>query len=210
MDWVTNVQVLPVPYDHQGLVHQGFLQALDDVWEPVKTHLALLRQPGSPPRTLWITGHSLGGALAILAADYARQAGLPVQGVYTFGSPRMGDRGFKQEYTQSGLAQKTYRMINNHDPVPRVPPPILYTHVGALHYLDNAGHLHDISEEEEVAGPLDAFSLALAQSLLPHFGFLRHVDRSRELIIPGFLADHAPIYYAIYMWNNLIDRVPPA
>ncbi len=91
------------------------------------------RQSGSPPRTLWITGHSLGGALARLSAAYARQAGVPVQGIYTFGSPRMGDRGFKQEYTQNGLAEKTYRMINNHDPVPRVPPPILYMHVGALH-----------------------------------------------------------------------------
>jgi hypothetical protein len=83
----------------------------------------------------------------------------------------------------------------------------LYTHVGALHSIDNAGYLHGVGDEEEVAGPLDAFSLALAQSLLPYFDFLRHVDSSRQLIIPGFLADHAPIYYATYMWNNLIDRV---
>ncbi|EIE18442.1 hypothetical protein COCSUDRAFT_68209 [Coccomyxa subellipsoidea C-169] len=66
-----------------------------------------------------LTGHSLGGALAGLAAhDLVTQCGLTNCQVYTFGAPRPGNRAFKQEYDQ--LVPDTWHIINDADAVPRV------------------------------------------------------------------------------------------
>jgi triacylglycerol lipase len=71
---------------------------------------------------LWITGHSLGGALAmVLAAIVANLPEHPIQGVYTYGQPRVGDPEFCQRYAKA-LGEKTFRHVNNNDLVPRVPP----------------------------------------------------------------------------------------
>jgi predicted lipase len=68
-------------------------------------------------------GHSLGAALATLAADR-----LPdVQGLYTFGSPRVGDKGF-----QAHFRVKAYRLVNGKDIVPTVPGEGPFRHVGEL------------------------------------------------------------------------------
>ncbi|MCA9453043.1 MAG: hypothetical protein KC584_10520, partial [Nitrospira sp.] len=61
-------------------------------------------------RTFWFTGHSLGAALATLAADRYGD----VQGLYTFGSPLVGDEGFARDFYVSG-----YRFVNNNDVVAR-------------------------------------------------------------------------------------------
>ncbi len=71
---------------------------------------------------LWITGHSLGGALAtVLAAVVANLSDHPIQGVYTYGQPRVGDPDFCRRYTQA-LGDRTFRHVNDHDLVPHVPP----------------------------------------------------------------------------------------
>ena len=68
-----------------------------------------------------MTGNSLGAALATLAADRYGN----VQGVYTFGSPKVGNDVFKEKFIV-----KTYSIVNNKDIVTRVPPPGIYKHVG--------------------------------------------------------------------------------
>ncbi|BDA48303.1 probable lipase at C-terminar half [Coccomyxa sp. Obi] len=66
-----------------------------------------------------LTGHSLGGALAALAAhDLVTHCGLTSCQVYTFGAPRPGNRAFKREYDQ--LVPDTWHIINDADAVPRV------------------------------------------------------------------------------------------
>ncbi len=49
-----------------GMVHRGFKDALDAVWDDVE---AKIRELGGNQQTVWFTGHSLGGALAVLAAS---------------------------------------------------------------------------------------------------------------------------------------------
>ncbi|HBY63420.1 MAG TPA: hypothetical protein DEH78_26650, partial [Solibacterales bacterium] len=85
-DWGINLKARPVA-DAAGLpgkVHRGFAAALDKVWaSEVKPKLG-------GPRPLWVAGHSLGGALAVLAAArWAIVDGQPVQGLYTYGQPRV-------------------------------------------------------------------------------------------------------------------------
>jgi hypothetical protein len=67
-------------------------------------------------RPLFLTGHSMGGALAVLTACRLARAGRPAIATYTFGSPRIGDAAFC-----AGYALPTYRVVNRLDLVPEMP-----------------------------------------------------------------------------------------
>ena len=70
---------------------------------------------------MWVTGHSLGGALAMLFALRLKlRRGLTVAGVYTFGQPRVGNLPFSLAYDKA-LRTCTYRVVHADDLVPRVP-----------------------------------------------------------------------------------------
>lgn len=98
-------------------VHDGFTEALDSVWGEMDTALAQLHCP------IFYTGHSLGAALATLAA--ARHA---PNAVYTFGSPRVGNPAFIASLSKVPI----YRVVDDEDVVTTVPSEGLgYRHVGA-------------------------------------------------------------------------------
>lgn len=167
-----------------GHVHRGFREALDLVWDDVAARL--------DGRPCWFTGHSLGAALATLAA--ARYgASRPV---YTFGSPRVGDAEFGQSFSPA-----SYRIVNNNDFVAELPPPVRYRHVGELAYFDEAGRLHH--------GP------DLGVQLRARFrGFRAQARRTVEAWRRGELGtvplasivDHSPEHYAVRCWNHLASR----
>jgi hypothetical protein len=78
--------------------------------------------------TVTITGHSLGGPLAtLLSLDLAAHAQLSLV-LYTFASPRTGDLTFHNIFNHT--VPNCYRIVNRHDIVPQLPPPLLYFHVG--------------------------------------------------------------------------------
>ena len=74
-------------------IHYGFYRALVSINDELTAHLAAL-----PARPLFITGHSLGGALALLFAFRLVLPPFPIHGVYTFGQPRVGNRNFAALY----------------------------------------------------------------------------------------------------------------
>ena len=90
------------------------------------------------PRELriWVTGHSLGGAMASLVAQRLAIDGYPVRAVYTYGSPRAGDRKFRDAYRLPN-----YRFVNDNDLVPHLPLRWCYRHVGELKLLTADGQL---------------------------------------------------------------------
>jgi triacylglycerol lipase len=141
-DWATDAEcaLVPCPWKPSLRVHQGFSKALETVWKPLNDRL---RPVAGTERALWITGHSLGGALAVLAAHrFADESGASrVAGVYTFGQPRCGDQAFKEDL-ERGLAGRLWRVVNNRDVVPRVPPAAMgYRHAGTLIYIDELGRI---------------------------------------------------------------------
>ena len=125
-DWMEDVYCTPVRFDWifqaapaVGEIHAGFGHTLADKLANITQTLAG-RDQG---KALLITGHSLGGALAALAAAYLNLVGAsvrPVTGIYTFGQPRIGLHDFCNTYDRI-LARKLVRFVNKQDLVPRVP-----------------------------------------------------------------------------------------
>lgn len=122
-DFVSDIAFPRVPFGvGSGTVHVGFLQALDSVWDPISKAIDAL---GDVP--IFYAGHSLGAALATLAA--ARRA--PVA-LYTFGSPLVGDSAFAATLSRIPV----YRTVDADDAVTLVPPEGLgFSHVGEMHRL---------------------------------------------------------------------------
>lgn len=136
-----------------GKVHAGFGKALRDVWQQQKIAQKVLSvRKQYPNASLWITGHSLGGALAVLASAccyYETQNQTPVAGCYTFGQPRVGDLIFRSFY-ESALGTRTYFVVNNGDIVTRIPPRHIdcvpgmnYATLGRLVFLDQGSATND-------------------------------------------------------------------
>jgi triacylglycerol lipase len=123
-DWLANLNVDRVNW-FGGNVHRGFHLAEES--------LAGRLLEGLPEHAtkLWITGHSLGGALATLFAFRMQRAGHNVSGLYTFGSPRVGCRCFAAQHDWL-LREKHFRVVHNSDAVPRVPLPLRFRHCGRL------------------------------------------------------------------------------
>ncbi|TVR11096.1 MAG: hypothetical protein EA401_11715 [Planctomycetota bacterium] len=120
-------------------IHSGFSEALSDVlYRHLHQLVRDMRTDNHPPGCIW-TGHSLGGALATLAAARCVLKGTPVQEVSTFGQPRVGNAAFAAWYQrQLGAVHYTYAGV--HDPVSLLPPVVMgYAPVGQLRLLHASG-----------------------------------------------------------------------
>lgn len=140
VDWLTDLDALMRPFHGAGYVHKGFYDALAVVYDEL---LDTLHRFMDKSQSLWFTGHSLGAALATLAAAriYIEER-RPVYGLYTFGQPRTGDVAFGNRF-DTELGDKTWRFVNDLDIVTRVPPrELFYAHVGQLMFFDRQGVLH--------------------------------------------------------------------
>src|SRR5712691_173337 len=139
-DWLTDAdcRLVDGPF---GKVHDGFYRALREVWDEIAATVAQFQDRA---QSLWLTGHSLGAALAALAAAELRdKPDKPVYGLYTFGQPRTGDRVFKRTFDRDFESQ-CFRFVNNNDLVTRVPTRAMgYSHVGTFLYFDEDGDLKD-------------------------------------------------------------------
>jgi predicted lipase len=99
-------------------VHTGFLSAYESIIADLTAHL---REIVVSNRPVIVTGHSLGGALAILAALELKRHGFNITQVYTFGQPRVGNKAFAAMYN-AVLKDSTFALVNEGDPVPLLPP----------------------------------------------------------------------------------------
>ena len=95
-----------------GRVSRGWLERLDRSWAQVWGRVGG-RLNGRP---LWITGHSMGGAVSILAGRRFAEAGVMPAGVYAFGAPKVGDTAFA-----AGYRTPLFCVENRHDIVPWLP-----------------------------------------------------------------------------------------
>lgn len=136
-DYLTDARFLvknqwPCEGNGGARVHRGFCGSYFSVSEKIHA-----RVQGA--NRIILTGHSLGGALATLAALDLFENGLPVVNVVTFGSPRVGNGAFRDFY-DTALGGKTLRLVAQGDPVTFMPPWLNgFRHVGTEVYLPDAG-----------------------------------------------------------------------
>lgn len=129
-DILRDLDARQVPYaEGTGQAHRGFYDSFQAVKVFVQRYMEAFY---TGEQTLIICGHSLGGAVALLLAEWIRT--LPSQPqlmLYTFGAPRAGDRAFVQ--SAQGLVH--HRLVNHNDPIPAVP----FTWLDAEWKLASAG-----------------------------------------------------------------------
>jgi hypothetical protein len=169
-DLIADLRLRKVDLKGHGRVDKGFIDALaDDVKE-----LVSLIPAGA--RSLF-TGHSLGGALATLAAalhspDY----------LYTYGSPRVGDHAFATSID----VVKHERYADCCDWATTVPPAFMkYEHAGDLHYINRHGIVVTSLSNEEIKEDQHKATKEYLSTCWPHWN---------TVWLRG-LADHAPINY---------------
>ncbi|GKV35329.1 hypothetical protein SLEP1_g43618 [Rubroshorea leprosula] len=139
-------------------VHGGFLSAYDSVRiriiSLVKLAIGYIDEIAEPLHKwhVYVTGHSLGGALATLLAlelsssQLAKRQLISIT-MYNFGSPRVGNKRFVEVYNEK--VKDSWRVVNHRDIIPTVPRLMGYCHVAQPIYLA-AGGLRDALETMEV------------------------------------------------------------
>jgi len=111
LDIDLNFRLVPLPGVPGVMVHCGFLEVFSRCKGEIE---AAVNESVSPTLGFYITGHSLGGALAQIASAALDRDNLAA--CYTFGSPRVGTAGFDEQ-----VRCPHYRVINNWDLVPALP-----------------------------------------------------------------------------------------
>jgi len=116
-----------------GQVHRGFRRYVDNVWYIVRDHVL-----DNPNKKLWLTGHSLGAAMATLMAKrFATEpVSHPVEALFTYGSPRVGNRSYINTFNEKVVH---HRWVNDGDIVTKVPFSPWYYHCGKLHHISSNG-----------------------------------------------------------------------
>ena len=186
-DLMTDVDIRLVKWEQGGKVHRGFKNSLDEVWDDLIILIEKLRRKGLK---IWFGGHSLGAALATLAADrYSNTAG-----VYTIGSPRVGDGDFRDRYHV-----QNYRIVNNSDIVTKVPPAGFYRHVGEIRFIDGHGSVHDRIPEAEKE------NIEAKHEPRDNYAPDDQFRGGLQGFVPDAFRDHVPLIYTVHLWNNLIE-----
>lgn len=134
-DWICDAEGWPVWDPEVGFVHAGFLLGMD---ESLRQILPLLTSP------VVLTGHSLGGARARIAAAKLLVRKVPVGRVVTFGSPKPAFANLARVLQKSSVPHVSYR--NRNDPVPLVPALLpLWQHPEAWIAVDAHAPPEDLS-----------------------------------------------------------------
>lgn len=163
-DWLTDSDTKRTHFDGIGHIHAGFGHA----WRAIEH--ALLKRLRKTSKRIWLTGHSLGGALATVAAE-SMHPEYYIHRLVTFGSPRVFSpkdaRGFRWR-----MRGRAFRVVHSNDLIPSFPTCWRYRHVGDLVL---------IKENGKVVWAADATDLWLEQIL----GF--RFDVGRDHLMGNYL-----------------------
>jgi hypothetical protein len=225
INWLTDSSTSLETFEGGGSVHSGFLANVRAVWADVDEHInhaldpdAAKRDNKQPLRELYLTGHSLGAAMAVVAAARMFQDPKPglidyehwrpiVKGVYLFGQPRVGDERFCDVFGNK-LGDLTFRHTFACDAIPHLPPYIVgrgyappfgngyFAASDSDPWTLDASHLHD----RRALGLTWPVLCILASSLA------RRVDPLRQVRPPYSIYDHSTRWYIAVSQNSCPER----
>ncbi|MEM6996865.1 MAG: lipase family protein [Myxococcota bacterium] len=188
-DWVVNLEARRdtlAEFEHwhdadSGKVQRGFNRAvLASVGPRMLDKIDSLEPRDGVPVEVWVTGHSLGGALgtmftSILLEKLDRGENVKdgevqwtLGGLYTFGSPRVGNDDFFERLTGLGKQLPLMRFRNHDDVITRTPGAPPYKHIGEMVYFDQDGDMEHQPEKiiEPFIGSTDDHSMATYYDLI--------------------------------------------
>ncbi|WP_437715631.1 lipase family protein [Sorangium sp. So ce448] len=234
IDLLTDLSSKPDPFYAVGSVHGGFLRSVRALMPPIKAWLEDARRghgihatgaeknarccgtshrgdgSESKLKALYITGHSLGGAIAAIAAalihaDEELGAFREVlRGVYTFGQPMVGGKAFARK-CHTDFGARLFRHVYHWDVVPSLPPRTMgaFEHFGQEYEATETGwQYRDGSVAQSRVGSLRV-ALAGLSWVMDQLQGVREQPIIRDLALlasrwtgnPPSLADHSPLNY---------------
>ena len=168
LDWLQDLMCEPESRPNlPGKVHTGFYDATSAIIAAVAAEVKRLNPAGSKP--VYVTGHSLGGAMASVGAwiMQAQPSAIRIAQVVTFASPKPGDGAFQAAYQK--LFANHVRYESYDDLVPLLPPaddfikavaeiPVIgdlfkqaeswdYQPVGTLRYIESAADAYKVTPD---------------------------------------------------------------
>jgi hypothetical protein len=199
LNFLTDANVQPKNFSSMGQVHGGFHRNVRAVWTEIAAELNDAigeADEDTKLKALYITGHSLGGAMAVIAAatifsDPAYSKWRPlVAGIYTYGQPMVGDAAFAKSCGER-FGKLLFRHVYHHDLIPRMPPLSTghFEHFGAEYAGTETGwtpRSKAVVQARTVALSVPLGALAFVFQQLPLLSRLR---------LPFSLADHSPNGY---------------
>jgi triacylglycerol lipase len=144
-DIKADLKATPVMAETVSRVHRGFKAEVDELWPMI---LEDIDRKANQNKKLWFCGHSLGAAMATIMSSrcHLYEEINPVEELYTFGSPRVGWRGYC-----NSLCVTHHRWVNNNDIVTRVPLAAMgYVHHGTEHYMNAYGNVRKMTGWQRV------------------------------------------------------------
>ena len=123
LNWLQNIKFNLVTFEDREFamnseIHQGFGQMINAIWDETLEYVS--PKVLDEKKRLWVTGQSLGGALAPLLAAGFDYAGLPIHRVYLTGAPKTGSIEWAKTLNDS-IGDRTFRAINKSDFISRMP-----------------------------------------------------------------------------------------
>jgi hypothetical protein len=178
-DTLADLKIVSVYHRNGGLVHSGFYTEYSKVAHGIQDAIKSHNPVGL--KKVWITGHSLGGAMAVLLSMDIKPAGC-----YTFGQPRVGNKKLMKQ-----IDFPYYRYKNNNDIVTNVPFVILgYCHGGILRYIDVNGNMRQSTVRQRMGDILRGFWIAAKHGewfdglydhrMLSYYDYLIKMDTSGQ------------------------------
>ena len=123
--WLRDARFFPARHDW-GRVHIGFRNGVAEL----ERELAEFDDIASAAKHVWLTGHSLGGALAVIAAARLKMKKGISAFLHTYGQPALGLNSFAERFSVE-MPSRLWRFVNQSDIVTRVPP-LPYRHTGIV------------------------------------------------------------------------------
>jgi hypothetical protein len=223
INWLTDTDVILRSLG-DGQVHRGFYTNVQAIWEEISDKLTTAMEPRSkgngngasadfaPMECLYITGHSLGAAMAVIAAAKIHSSGSPqlkraLRGIYTYGQPAVGDRSFSAQCSQ-WFGSRLYRHVFAFDAVARLPPSSTgkFVHFGVERVAANSSHSWMTRERAATQAPLVLAAIAISGLSF----VVRRVPLLMKLKLHALLdysiEDHSPTGYIEASRSSLIGR----
>lgn len=208
MNWLTDADTAKYVFGKDGgHVHSGFFANVEALWADIVEHVDPAIRGGL--EELYITGHSLGGAMAVVAAARIFEGGEPyerwrgaIRGVYTYGQPIVGDAGFKAKF-EPRFGSFLFRHVYRHDVVPGLPPNAVdttFVHFGQRRAALGPG---DTWKLDAIDRRADMHAIA---SILGSF-ITQRIDALNGIELPFSMDDHSPRGY-IDVSRNSIPGAP--